>query len=254
MPEARDRLSRQEDNLVSAYSLRRISRIGERNAGRNGSIAFILEDESEEGPVVLTPLRWRSRAMVATPGSMGVTPRRGGATRYSRTGRIPQVIGCENQTISGSGRGNGTALPAWYPRRPLNDITAVMKAIERRRERRRSSEGLGMESPTLQDMIFHGPLSTPGAQLGHNNSMIFPFPANSNWHCPPSIGKVPKILLNITHQNGGDSACLTPQKKLLNNIDTVEKVVMEELRKLKRTPSAKKAEREKRVRTLMSMR
>lgn len=84
--------------------------------------------------------------------------------------------------------------------------------------------------------------------------MISPHPIIGLRRCPPTIGKVPKILLNITNQNDGDSSCLTPQKKLLNNIDTAEKVVMEELRKLKRTPSAKKAEREKRVRTLMSMR
>lgn len=70
----------------------------------------------------------------------------------------------------------------------------------------------------------------------------------------PDIGKVPKKLLNVSHQNDEDSACLTPQKKLLNNIEIVEKVVMEELRKLKRTPSAKKAKRERRVQTLMSMR
>lgn len=84
--------------------------------------------------------------------------------------------------------------------------------------------------------------------------MISPHPTIGFRRSPPTIGKVPKILLNITNQNDGDSHCLTPQKKLLNNIDTVEKVVMEELRKLKRTPSARKAEREKRVRTLMSMR
>ncbi|KAL0428583.1 UNVERIFIED_CONTAM: protein POLYCHOME [Sesamum latifolium] len=93
-----------------------------------------------------------------------------------------------------------------------------------------------------------------GAQLEHDISMISPRPTILNRRCPPTIGKVPKILLNITHHSDGDSACLTPQKKLLDNIDTVEKVVMEELRKLKRTPSARKAEREKRVRTLMSMR
>lgn len=52
----------------------------------------------------------------------------------------------------------------------------------------------------------------------------------------------------------GDSDFLTLQKKLLNSIDVVEKVLLEELHKLKRTPTAKKAEREKKVRTLMSMR
>ncbi len=53
------------------------------------------------------------------------------------------------------------------------------------------------------------------------------------------------------------SPAVTPYdsiKKLLNSIDTVEKAVMEELEKLKKTPIAKKAERQYKVRTLMSMR
>ncbi|KAK4414951.1 protein POLYCHOME [Sesamum alatum] len=197
--------------------------------------------------------------MVGTPGPMGVTVGRG-AIGTPRTGRTARIIGRENLSpLVGSGRGRGSgrgsALPTWYPRRPLNEITAVVRAIERRRERRRSGEGLQTESPILQDQTFHDPsVSILGAQLEHDISMIFPNPTILNRRCPPTIGKVPKILLNITHHSGGDSACLTPQKKLLDNIDTVEKVVMEELRKLKRTPSAKKAEKEKRVRTLMSMR
>ena len=44
-----------------------------------------------------------------------------------------------------------------------------------------------------------------------------------------------KILLNVTNQNAEESELLTPQKKLLNSIDTVEKAVMEELQKIKRT-------------------
>ncbi|KAJ1408692.1 hypothetical protein SESBI_23313 [Sesbania bispinosa] len=67
--------------------------------------------------------------------------------------------------------------------------------------------------------------------------------------------QVPKILLDIgSLLEEGKSGLLTPQKKLLNSIDKVEKVVREELQKLRRTPSANKAEREKRVRTIMSMR
>lgn len=123
--------------------------------------------------------------------------------------------------------------------------------MERRRERGGDGEGLQTESPLLQDRTSHDQLSTPSAHLEQNLTMISPKPAFSNRRL---IGKVPKILLDISHQNKGDTDCLTPQKKLLHSIDTVEKVVMEELWKLKRTPSAKKAEREKRVRTLMSMR
>ena len=61
-------------------------------------------------------------------------------------------------------------------------------------------------------------------------------------------------MLNVSNQSSNDSKFLTPQKKLLNSIDKVEKEVMKELRKLKRTTSAKKAEREKKVRTLMWLR
>lgn len=71
----------------------------------------------------------------------------------------------------------------------------------------------------------------------------------------PFGSKVPKIFLDISELPEHDeSEALTPQKKLLDNIDQVEEAVREELNKLKRTPSAKKTEREKRVRTLMSMR
>jgi len=87
--------------------------------------------------------------------------------------------------------------------------------------------------------------------------------AASSSKSPKSVGvklrtplgcKVPKIYLDISDLPEGESETLTPQKKLLNNIDQVQEAVLEELKKLKRTPSAKKAEREKRVRTLMSMR
>ncbi|KAI3446442.1 hypothetical protein Pfo_003107 [Paulownia fortunei] len=252
MPVARDRLSRQDD-VIAAYSRRRISSNGDRNNGKRGSsIIFVLEDENEEGQAAGTPIRWRDAALVGIPGPVGVAA--GGALG---TPRVASMIGRENLSpVVGSGRGlgRGSALPTWYPRRPLNDITAVVRAIEIR-ERRRGGEGLQTEGPILQEQIFHYPsVRASGAQLEHDISMITPRSTILNRRCPPTIGKVPKILLDITHQNDGDSACLTPQKKLLNNIDAVEKVVMEELRKLKRTPSAKRAERQKRVRTVMSMR
>ncbi|GJX53617.1 retrovirus-related pol polyprotein from transposon TNT 1-94 [Tanacetum coccineum] len=58
----------------------------------------------------------------------------------------------------------------------------------------------------------------------------------------------------IPIRNSGDSEFLTPPKRLLNSIDIIETVVREELQNLKRTPIAKKAEREKRAKTLMSIR
>lgn len=129
------------------------------------------------------------------------------------------------------------------------------QAIERRRARLGEVEGPHMESPMSQDRrVVDSPEPLSGAQLEHNTSVLSPIPTFHEKHCPPSVGKVPKILLDITNQAGGELEPLTPQRKLLNSIDKVEKVVMEELNKLKRTPSARKAERDKRVRTLMSMR
>ncbi|CAI9784551.1 unnamed protein product [Fraxinus pennsylvanica] len=56
-------------------------------------------------------------------------------------------------------------------------------------------------------------------------------------HRCSAIGMVPMLLLDIIDKKDKYSGCLTPQKMFLNSIDTVEKVVMEELPKLKRTPS-----------------
>ncbi|KAF5936556.1 hypothetical protein HYC85_024062 [Camellia sinensis] len=131
----------------------------------------------------------------------------------------------------------------------------VGRAIERRRASLRETESLQNESPIPQvQNVLDPSVPTSGAQLEHNISMISPNPTvGMRRSFRPSVGKVSKILLDITNQNVGQPDCLTPQK-FLNSIDTVEKVVMEELKKLKSTPGAKKAEREKKVRSLMSMR
>jgi len=60
-------------------------------------------------------------------------------------------------------------------------------------------------------------------------------------------------LTNIPNDKGENSN-VTPQKRLLDSIDEVRDALVERRRKLEKTPAAKKAEREKKVRTLMSMR
>lgn len=128
------------------------------------------------------------------------------------------------------------------------------QAIERTRARLRESEGEQLESVLPQDHTVLDPSeSTSGAPLEHTSTMITPPPRTRRRYHPKSVHK---ILLDITNREdtSGASECLTPERKLLNSIDTVEKDVMEELHKLKRTPSARKEEREKRVKTLMSMR
>ncbi|XP_014495445.1 protein POLYCHOME [Vigna radiata var. radiata] len=171
-------------------------------------------------------------------------------------GRARAFLGSEN-TPPSARRARGrvssrSLLPAWYPRTPLRDITAVARAIERRRARLGEVEGQRTESiVSTADQVVLEPSETASAS------------AASSSKSPKSVGvklrtplgcKVPKIYLDISELPEGESETLTPQKKLLNNIDQVQEAVLEELKKLKRTPSAKKAEREKRVRTLMSMR
>ncbi|CAK9159319.1 unnamed protein product [Ilex paraguariensis] len=271
MSEPRDRLNRPEDISVR-FSRRRRS---------IGSGIGILADEPEIG--LGTPFRWGDTAMMGTRRPIGVaatrarggggvgrgslgTPRIAGNGRGRNIYRSPvAVVGQQNMPpggrgglVIGRGRGrgrSGSVLPSWYPRTPLRDITAIVRAIERTRARLREMEGQQIESPIPQDQaVLYPSVTISGAPLEHDFSMISPNPTIGIRHCTPSVGRVPKILLDVTNQNAGESDFLTPQKKLLNSIDTVEKVVMEELRKLKRTPTAKKAEREKRVRTLMSMR
>lgn len=142
MPEARDRLSRQEDVLAAYSNRRRIISSGSRNVGRVNSEVFVPEDEAEE-QATRTPFRWRGTAMVGTPGPMRVasgrgsigTPRIGRSPNFGRSSAL--TIGRENMSpVVGSGRGRGgrlgrgsIILPAWYPRKPLRDITAVVRVI-----------------------------------------------------------------------------------------------------------------------------
>lgn len=116
--------------------------------------------------------------------------------------------------------------------------------------------GLGAETPAHQQVCV---LETPLA-LGDepNCVMVTPAPAvGLKLSCPPSTAKVHKMLLDITKEiseQEEEAGFITPEKKLLNSIDVVEKIVMAEIQKLKSTPLAKRQEREKRVKTLMSMR
>ena len=132
MAVSRDRLSR-EDSIIASYSQRRVSR----NIGRGNPIPFVLVDDSEEGVDSRTPFRWRDTTMAGNAGSLRFRPQNlshlvgSGRSRVGGFGtpsvrRFGRLAGPENLG-SGRGRGLGGALPAWYPRRPLNDITAVVR-------------------------------------------------------------------------------------------------------------------------------
>ncbi|KAL1808224.1 hypothetical protein ACET3Z_025214 [Daucus carota] len=254
MPEARDRLSRRQDD-PSALFLRHRSQFG--------SLQILPDD-----PAVnafrwgSTPLNGATTGVAATPGrgDGGVgrgnsgTPRVGNGRGRGFANRENTPARSVRRTPRGGG-GSRSILPSWYPRKPLQDITPIARAIERRRARLREAEGLQLSSRLPQGQSVHSPsVPVSVAPLEHELSLSSPSPTIKIRRCPPTVGRVPKILLNITEQSDGTSDFLTPEKKLLNSIDKVEKVVMQELNRLKRTPAAKRAEREKKVRTLMSMR
>ncbi|KAG6399514.1 hypothetical protein SASPL_140995 [Salvia splendens] len=185
-----------------------------RNIGRGNPIPFVLVDDNEEGMNARTPFRWRDTTMAGNAGSPRFTPQ-----------NLSYLVGSGRSRVGGFGT---TSI------RRFGRLAGP--------ENLGSSRGRGGALPAWH--LKEEEESNEEVAKAYKQQLV-----------PRSIGKVPKILLDITHQEGGDAAaCLTPQKKLLNSIDVVERVVMEELQKMKRTPSAKRAERERRVRTLMSMR
>jgi len=94
-----------------------------------------------------------------------------------------------------------------------------------------------IESPVLEGQRILDPsVLVSGAQLEHELSLISPSSTVAAKPQTPAVGKVPKILLEaLINQNAAETEFLTPQKKLLNSIDIVEKEVMMELQKLKRS-------------------
>ncbi|OVA11183.1 hypothetical protein BVC80_1743g11 [Macleaya cordata] len=218
-----------------------------------------------------SPFQSTTRSMEISP-SQGVWMRRNGSYGTPRVSRIGSELRRnlygtpldvrENPMFSGTrrrsgGRGgrprNTNPLPSWYPRTPLRDITAVVNAIERRRAQMSEADRHRLANPSPLESSVLGPnLSFTGALLEPEISLTTPnLKAAIKGHHTPAH-RLPKIFLD--NYATEESDFMTPQKKLLNSIDQVEKVVMEEFRRMKRTPSAKKAERAKKVRTLMAMR
>ncbi|KAL2480572.1 Protein GIGAS CELL1 [Abeliophyllum distichum] len=181
MPEARDRLLRQED-VAMAYSPRRRSINGFGNARGGNSIILVLDDEHEEERGAGTQFRWRDTAMTGTfpvrvesaawngddggvwRGNWG-TPRNGRvgnlhssrAFRLGRENQSPAAESSRGRSGRGGGRGRANVLPSWYRRIPLCDITAIVRAIERRRIGSVVREGQQTESPVLEDPTVHDP-------------------------------------------------------------------------------------------------
>ncbi|CAA7024687.1 unnamed protein product [Microthlaspi erraticum] len=233
MPEGRDRIERPVDYSAIFANRRSHGVLLDEPASR-----IIFQSEPQANP---------------EPGSIGRGSiiGTGGIIRGNFSSWRPgNGNGRENTPMVSARRGRGRAspspLPSWYPRTPLRDITHIIRAMERRRR-----AGMGV----VDGQEIESPVPLSGE---HNCSMVTPGPAvGLKRSCPPSTAKVHKMLLDITNEiseEDEEAGFITPEKKLLNSIDIVEKIVMEEMQKLKSTPLAKREEREKRVRTLMSMR
>ncbi|XP_074292051.1 protein GIGAS CELL1-like [Silene latifolia] len=134
-----------------------------------------------------------------------------------------------------SGQGRRSLLPSYYPRTPLRDITAIVRAIERRRAELRDQRD---EAPEQE---VNAPSSS--SQLENETNIL-----------APVLALAAKNMDNVTDENSNVLEMATPQKKLLNSIDKVRQIWVEEQQRVENTPAAKKAERARKVRTLMSMR
>ncbi|KAK9055468.1 hypothetical protein SSX86_026551 [Deinandra increscens subsp. villosa] len=265
MPEARDRLMRTNDGVTEMYNRRRTS------IGRVG----ILPDNDDIGRSInLTPFRWGATPLTGSRSGQQIsesltsrTTTRGGVSgrsifetptpAYRRGGRSENTPSFPNSSRRGRGGRPGprSVLPFWYPRTPLSDITHIVRAIERRG--RFGDDGgqiLGTSTP-IRIYEDPSPFDPYDAQLEHDACFVTPKPKlASKTFKRSALGSVPLILTAIVNQCEAKSELQTPQKKLLNSIEIVQKVVMEELHRLQRTPAAKKAKRERIVRNLMSMR
>ncbi|KAK8554181.1 hypothetical protein V6N12_031152 [Hibiscus sabdariffa] len=131
MAESRDRLIRAVD-LAQVFARR-----------RSGTLAIFSDDAREllvspvrqcrpMGVAIVTPTAhggWGRRARARARASSFGTPRSG--IRHGRTLHRSPAMGRENTPLTGRGRerGTGSLLPSWYPRSPLNDITAVLRVM-----------------------------------------------------------------------------------------------------------------------------
>ncbi|CAM8960890.1 unnamed protein product [Rhodiola kirilowii] len=247
MAEPRDRLAKAEDIAATFARQRRLIRDNRTFVDEPDSSVGFSESPARRQDAT-TPVSSRNAAFGSRRfGTPGIRRRLYGSTAS---------VGRENVAAGSSGgrlRRSGSVLPSWYPRIALRDITHVVRAIEKRQAYLRNREYQQAESPIASvPKIDDQSASSSTAPLEHDPSLVTSMLPVATKHF--AAGKIPKILRNITKQNDEELELLSPQKKLLNSIDKVEKVVMEELHRQKGAPSAVKAERHKRVRSLMSMR
>ncbi|XP_078432731.1 protein POLYCHOME-like [Wolffia australiana] len=146
-----------------------------------------------------------------------------------------------------------SALPVWYPRTPLRDVTAIVNALERRRTalrlaaRQRRQSGQITSSPSLDDSplahstrLTHRPQTTCGEES--SSSPLIPLVSITDGESSP---RTPFIA------SQDNSKLLELEMKLEKSIEVIEKAVKENM---KRTPKVRKDAQRERLRSLRSMR
>ncbi|CAM0904213.1 unnamed protein product [Alopecurus aequalis] len=145
-------------------------------------------------------------------------------------------------------------LPDWYPRTPLRDITAIVKAIERSRLRIAAARQQSEQSPQPANLtdtvpaedslaIASGSGSTqivanPAPSLGEQSFKVYSSPSKSSLKTPTK--PIDPALADLM------------EKKLSSSIEQIEKMVK---KNMKRNPkAAQPSKRANQRRTLMSMR
>ncbi|MCL7028472.1 hypothetical protein MKW94_016317 [Papaver nudicaule] len=267
MSESRDRLVREEEYLLTPISVPKLGLGKSRfSIGSERNLFGSVSPSQTTSPMGFsgTPVRFSGSPMglMAIASSRNIDLRRVGFGNNNRLGssRISSSVGSENISPMGSERRSRggvkkSILPSWYPRSPLRDITAIVNAIERKRNRLKEAEQHRLASVLPQELsVQDSTLPAAGAPLEHNFSLTYSdIPTASSKASQPTAVHCPKMI-SLENVALGDSNYLTPQKKLLNAIDEVEKVVMKEFQRIRKTPIAKKIERENKVRKLMAMR
>ncbi|KAI4377732.1 hypothetical protein MLD38_015312 [Melastoma candidum] len=246
MPESRDRLVREMDRAAGLT----LCPIG------FGSNVFQrphpLETAIADGTVAITIRRedviWLTRDLYSRHGGRNLWWMMRMPSKTAR-GTPAMMRGC-----SGSGLGANSLLPSWYPRTPLQDITTIARVYDGRRRRLSRLRDGHKDNDLIAQGSSNPNSSSDCASLEHKDDSLFmtPYPSGITNSCKQSVSK---ILVDVVKTNSGeDSDIITPQRKILNEIDTVREVVLEGIRQFSKTPLAKKAERERKVRVLMSMR
>ncbi|KAH0887991.1 hypothetical protein HID58_050420 [Brassica napus] len=121
----------------------------------------------------------------------------------------------------------------------------------------RVGDDLVSETPTHQQLgIFETPIASADE---HNFVMVtHALAVGLKRMFPASTARLHKMVLDyikkeISAGEEEEAEFITSEKKLLNSIEMVEKIVMDEIQKMQSTPLAKREERKKKVKCLVVM-